>query len=186
MSTALVVMDVQQNILSRYANDATYLARLRRAIDAARRAKIRVVYVTVSFRPGYPEVSSRNKSFAAVTQGGGFVTGEAATAVPPEIAPAAGEVVVTKRRVSAFAGSDLDVVLRACDVDTLVLTGIATSGVVLSTLRQAADLDYRLVVLSDACLDADAEVHRVLTEKVFARQAEVLTVDQWAEQLARS
>jgi hypothetical protein len=54
-----------------------------------------VVYVTVSFRPGYPEVSSRNKSFAAVTQGGGFVTGEAATAVPPEIAPAAGEVVVT-------------------------------------------------------------------------------------------
>lgn len=57
---------------------------------------------------------------------------------------------------------------------------------VLSTLRQAADLDYRLVVLSDACLDADAEVHRVLTEKVFPRQAEELTVDQWVEQLARS
>jgi nicotinamidase-related amidase len=78
------------------------------------------------------------------------------------------------------------VVLRAGDVDTLVLTGIATSGVVLSTLRQAADLDYRLVVLSDACLDADAEVHRVLTEKVFPRQADVLTVDQWAEAAARS
>ena len=185
MSTALLVMDVQQNILSRYAKDATYLARLRRAIDAARRAKIQVVYVTVSFRPGYPEVSARNKSFAAVTQAGGLVTGEA-TAVPPEIAPAAREVVVTKRRVSAFAGSDMDVVLRAGDVDTLVLTGIATSGVVLSTLRQAADLDYRLVVLSDACLDADAEVHRVLTEKVFPRQAEVFTVDQWVEQLARS
>jgi nicotinamidase-related amidase len=54
MSTALLVMDVQQNILSRYANDATYLARLRRAIDAARRAKIRLVYVTVSFPPAIP------------------------------------------------------------------------------------------------------------------------------------
>ena len=92
-------------------------------------------------------------------------------------------MVVTKRRVSAFSGSDLEVVLRAANIDTLVLTGIATSGVVLSTLRQAADLDYRLVVLADACLDADAEMHRVLTEKVFPRQADVLTVNECVEQL---
>ena len=51
-----------------------------------------------------------------------------------------------------------------------------------STLRQAADLDYRLVVLADACLDADPEVHRVLIEKVFPRQADVPTVDEWAAQ----
>ena len=72
---------------------------------------------------------------------------------------------MTKRRVSAFAGSDLDVVLRAGGIEDLVLCGIATSGVVLSTLRQAADLDYRLTVLRDACADADAEVHRVLTRE---------------------
>jgi len=77
------------------------------------------------------------------------------------------------------------VLLRAGDIDTLVLTGIATSGVVLSTLRQAADLDYRLVVLADACLDGDQEVHRVLTEKVFPRQADVLTVAKWVEQVGR-
>jgi len=64
-----------------------------------------------------------------------------------------------------------------------VLTGIATSGVVLSTLRQAADLDYRLVVLAAACADADPEVHRVLTTKVFPRQAEVLTVEEWTGRL---
>jgi nicotinamidase-related amidase len=87
-------------------------------------------------------------------------------------------------RASAFTGSDLDVVLRGLGAGTLVLTGIATSGVVLSTLRQAADLDYRLIVLADACLDADPEVHRVLTEKVFPRQAEVSTVAQWAGQVA--
>ena len=90
---------------------------------------------------------------------------------------------VTKRRVSAFAGSDLDVLLRGLGAGTLVLSGIATSGVVLSTLRQAADLDYRLVVLADACLDADPEVHRVLTGKVFPRHADVLTVAEWAAQM---
>ena len=95
---------------------------------------------------------------------------------------AAEDPVVTTRRVSAFAGSDLDVLLRGLGAGTLVLAGIATSGVVLSTLRQAADLDYRLVVLADACLDADPEVHRVLIEKVFPRQADVPTVDEWAAQ----
>ena len=141
--------------------------------------------MTVSFREGFPEVSARNKSFSAVRQSGGFVAGDG-TAIPAAVAPAPGEIVVTKRRVSAFAGSDLDVVLRAGDVDTLVLTGIATSGVVLSTLRQAADLDYKLIVLADGCLDADAEVHRVLTEKVFPRQADVLSVERWVQQLPNS
>jgi nicotinamidase-related amidase len=88
-------------------------------------------------------------------------------------------VIIAKRRVSAFSGSDLDMVLRAGAVETLVLAGIATSGVVLSTLRQAADLDYRLTVLADGCLDADPEVHRVLLGKVFARQAEVMSIADW-------
>jgi nicotinamidase-related amidase len=86
--------------------------------------------------------------------------------------------------VSAFSGSDLDVLLRANNIDSLVLCGIATSGVVLSTIRQAADLDYTLTVLSDACLDADPEVHNVLMTKVFVRQATVLTVEEWTSQLA--
>jgi nicotinamidase-related amidase len=94
-----------------------------------------------------------------------------------------GEPVITKRRVSAFSGSDLDVLLRAAGADTLILAGIATSGVVLSTLRQAADLDYRLTVLEDACADRDPEVHRVLTEKVFPRQAVVTTTDEWIASL---
>ena len=70
-------------------------------------------------------------------------------------------------------------VLRAQAIDELVLCGIATSGVVLSTLRAAADLDYGLTVLRDACADSDDEVHRVLVEKVFPRQAEVVDVADW-------
>jgi nicotinamidase-related amidase len=107
-----------------------------------------------------------------------------ATQIHPGVAPGPDDVVVVKKRVSAFTGSDLDVVLRSLEVDSLVLTGIATSGVVLSTLRQAADLDYRLTVLADGCLDADPEVHQVLLGKVFPRQAEITTIADWAASLA--
>ncbi|MFJ8154126.1 cysteine hydrolase family protein [Streptomyces sp. NPDC094468] len=180
---ALLVMDVQQAVTGRFAVD-DYLPRLAGAARAARAGGIPVIYVVVGFRPGYPEISPRNKTFAAVADRAASLSGDGPTTrVHPGVAPAPGETVVTKRRVSAFAGSDLDVVLRAGGIDHLVLTGIATSGVVLSTLRQAADLDFELTVLSDACLDSDPEVHRVLTEKVFPKQAEVTTVDAWAAAL---
>ena len=178
-STALLVMDVQQGIVDRFAGDEGYLPRLAAAVDAARGAEISVIYVIVGFRAGYPEVSERNKSFGAIAGTGRFAEGDPGSVIHPAVAPASGDLIVTKRRVSAFTGSDLEVVLRAGGTDHLVLTGIATSGVVLSTLRQAADLDYRLTVLADGCLDADPEVHRVLTEKVFPRQADVVRVADW-------
>jgi nicotinamidase-related amidase len=179
----LLVMDVQQGIVDRYA-DPAYLERVSQAAAAARMAGIRVVYVRIGFRPGHPEISPSNRTFSASAASGTFDDGSPATQIHPAVAPLPEDLVVTKRRVSAFTGSDLDVLLRGLGTRTLILSGIATSGVVLSTLRQAADLDYALVVLSDACLDRDPEVHRVLTEKVFPRQAEVLTVAEWAAQLA--
>ena len=138
-----------------------------------------VIFVRVAFRTGAPEVHRRNRIFSHLTGGDGYEEEDPATQIHPSVAPLATEIVVTKRRVSAFAGSDLDMILRSSEVDELVLCGISTSGVVLSTLRQAADLDYQLVVLEDGCADLDPEVHRVLLEKVFPRQADVMTVDDW-------
>jgi nicotinamidase-related amidase len=178
-ATVLLVMDVQREIVGRFADDDGYLPRLSGAIEMARAAGIPVIYVIVGFRRGHPEISASNRTFAAAAAAGRFTEGDPGAEIHPAVAPLPGDPVVTKRRVSAFTGSDLEVLLRGLGAGTLVLTGIATSGVVLSTLRQAADLDYRLVVLSDACLDADPEVHRVLTEKVFPRQADVLTVAEW-------
>ena len=183
-STALLVMDVQQGIVDRFGGDEEYLPRLAAAVQAARDAGIWVIYVTVAFRAGHPEVSERNKGFAAIAGTGRFADDDPGRAIHPAVAPASGDLVVTKRRVSAFTGSDLEVVLRAGGIDSMVLAGIATSGVVLSTLRQAADLDYRLTVLADGCLDADPEVHRVLLEKVFPRQADVVRIADWTASLA--
>jgi nicotinamidase-related amidase len=94
--------------------------------------------------------------------------------VHSRLAPQAGDVLVAKGRVGAFSTTDLETILRAKGITTLVLMGIATSGVVLSTVRWAADADYELVVVEDCCADADEEVHRVLTQKVFPRQTSVV------------
>jgi nicotinamidase-related amidase len=183
VSSALLVMDVQRAIVDTVldiADDRSgYLPRLRRAIDAARATDTPVIYVVIALRPGFPEVGTRNKPLAAIARAGLYVEGAPGTEIHPEVAPLPGEVVVTKRRASAFSGTDLDVVLRARGVDSLVLTGIATSAVVLSTLCRANDLDFGLTVLSDACLDTDPEVHRVLVQRLFPQWADVVTVDDW-------
>jgi nicotinamidase-related amidase len=181
--SALLVMDAQNQTVSRLAPDSDALVTtLATAIGAAREAGIPVIYVRLSFRDGAPEISRRNKIFAPIaTSMGGDAEGRQICAA---IAPQNGDVVVIKKRVGAFAGSDLAVVLSALEVSTLVLTGVATSGVVLSTLRHAADLDYQLIVLRDGCADADEEVHRVLLDKVFPRQADVMTSAEWIERLA--
>jgi nicotinamidase-related amidase len=183
MRAALLMMDYQVGIVARNGAEAA-VAAAAEATGRARAAGLPVYWVQVGFRPGYPEVSRRNRMFSALAEAGQLVLGDPTTALHPALKSEPDEVVVTKKRVSAFAGSDLDVILRAAQIDTLVLGGVATSGVVLSTVRQAADLDYGLVVLADACADADAEVHRVLLEKVFPRQAEVTTVANWAAALS--
>lgn len=173
--SALLVMDVQPGIIDRVPDSAAFLARAGDAVRAARSRGMPILHVVVGFRPGMPEVSARNQAFSTMKQHHAALVADARPALPLE----AGDVVVTKRRVSAFAGSDLEVVLRAFEVDHLVLCGIATSGVVLSTLREAADKDYRLTVLSDLCADTDAEVHSVLIGKVFPRQARVMSTAEW-------
>jgi nicotinamidase-related amidase len=182
--SVLLVMDFQHGIVERLADDAVVDA-ANRAIVAARAAEVPVMFVRVAFRPGYPEVAASNVTFsgAVAAAGDAFHEDNPATQVHAALEPAPGEPIILKRRVSAFTGSDLDVLLRAADADSIVLSGISTSGVVLSTLRQAADLDYHLTVLSDACADTDAEVHRVLMEKVFPRQAVVCTTDEWVGSL---
>ncbi|HEY0273211.1 MAG TPA: isochorismatase family cysteine hydrolase [Chitinophaga sp.] len=178
-NTALLVMDMQVPIVGMLPDATTVLHNTAKAIAKARAQQIPVIYVVVGFRQGAPEVSADNKTFAAGRERFANADMTAFMTVHADVKPRVDELIVTKRRVSAFTGSDLEVVLRAFGIRHLVLTGIATSGVVLSTLREAADKDYRLTVLSDCCADSDEEVHRVLTTKIFPRQADVSTVEEW-------
>jgi nicotinamidase-related amidase len=181
-ASALLVMDVQPGIIDRVPDPAAYVARVADVVRAARGHAVPVIHVVVGFRAGMPEVSAHNQGFGVLKQHGMPWLTDPRPAIPPE----GTDVVVTKRRVSAFAGSDLEVVLRAGEIRHLVLCGIATSGVVLSTVREAADKDYRLTVLADLCADTDPEVHAVLTGKVFPRQARVLSAAEWVNGLGAS
>ena len=182
----MLIMDVQNVVVEHYAANAQrVLPALQAASAGARQAGVPIIYVRVGFREGTPDVSPRNLLLSSVAKSGGMGEAEPATQIHPAVVPQAGDIVVIKKRVSAFSGSDLEVVLRSLGIDSLVLSGIATSGVVLSTLRQASDLDYELTVLRDCCDDTDAEVHRVLLDRVFPRQAAVVTSEEWIDQLGR-
>ena len=172
-TTAFLFMDFQNGVMVRLGDRAgALLARAASVLDAARAAGAGVVFVRVAFRAGYPELGDHHP-MAAIKGMGAFLLDAPETQVVPALAPRPEEPVVVKHRVGPFLGTDLAPILSARRAETLVLLGVATSGVVLSTVRHASDADYRLLVVEDACADTDAEVHRVLMEKVFPRQATV-------------
>jgi len=142
--------------------------------EAVRKAGLLVCYSATVFRPGYIEISERNKIFAPRKQSGQPAVGDPVALIHPALKPGDGEPVVGKHRVNAFFGTDLRVILGASDVNALILLGYATSGVVLSTTRYAADADYRVIVVEDCCADRDAAVHDFLCQKIFPFQADVV------------
>jgi nicotinamidase-related amidase len=184
--TALLAMDCQAGIVSIYAKPPEeFIDRASTVLRAARRAGMLVVHVQVGFRPGLPEVSSRNKLFAAIKsspQHQEFFQG-AAGAIHPALGPEPGDVVVTKHRVSAFTGTDLEMLLRAREIESIILFGIATSGVVLSTLLHASDCDYKLTVITDCCADLDAQLHEALLTRLFPQRADMLTAAEFVTAL---
>ena len=156
-----------------------------RARDAALAVSLPVIYVRIAFRAGYPEVAIRNELLAPLIAAGGLSEADPGSAISPFVASGSQDIVVTKRRVSAFSGSDLDVILRSLEVETVVLAGLVTSGVVLSTLVDAVDRDFRIIVLSDGCADADTHLHRALMDRYFPSRCRVLTTTQWESELQR-
>jgi nicotinamidase-related amidase len=182
-------MDCQPGILGQLGEAAEpLLARANDAIALVRRDGGQVGYVRVAFEEGeraaFPETSRMGARVAAM--GSAARADSPATQRDDRVAPQPGDVVVRKTRVGAFSTTDLDAQLPVRGVDTLLLAGISTSGVVLSTVRDAADRDYRVVVLADACADPDPEVHAFLTERIFPRQAEVVSVGELKGLLVRA
>jgi len=145
---------------------------------AALKAGVMVCYCATVFRPGYPEIGQRNKTFSQRKSSGQAAVPDPMDIIHPSVRPIEGEVVVGKHRVNALYGTGLDVALRANDIHDLVIFGYATSGVILSTVRYGADLDYNLIVVEDCCADSDVEVHDLLIQRIFPRQTEVTGSDE--------
>jgi nicotinamidase-related amidase len=179
-------MDTQQVIAERLPKEVdadVVLRQIAKATDLARAAAMPVIYPVIAFRAGHPEVGSGNKLLDAAKANAFLLESDPVTGVHPRVAPRAGDIVVLKRRVDSFFGSDLEIVLRAQQVGTLLLAGFTTSGVVLSTFLSAVDRDFGVTVLSDCCADRDPELHDLLITRLFPQRASVRTVDQWSDSL---
>ncbi|WP_413802628.1 cysteine hydrolase family protein [Streptomyces iranensis] len=183
--TALIIGDMQTGILANYPFSRAPVPPMRSLVRAARAHGVLVVFVRTELRASGADVSENNALFTAFHQAGAlFHEGSGETDIVPQLAPQPGDVVITKRRTSAFAGTELELVLHARHVESIALTGVATSAMVAGTLYDALDRDYRATVLSDACADAEADVHDFLMARIFpGRGARVMTAESWLGEL---
>jgi nicotinamidase-related amidase len=176
-SLALVLLDFQPSPLNALGDRAgSVLESASSALAWARAEGLTIAHVRVGFTSAdFEAIPERNKTFGGLRGGHRFADGTAECEFVERMRPEAGEISVRKTRFGAFSTTDLADQLRAAGAETLVLAGQSTSGVVLSTVREAADLDFGLVVLADACADPDQELNALLMNTVFPRQAEVIT-----------
>jgi nicotinamidase-related amidase len=175
-STAIVAIDFQHDIVGADGafaplfhaelKRADVIASAARLLGDARAAGVKIVYSMGAFQPGYPELVANIPVLRRVAELQCLVAGTAGAAIVEAVAPHDNDVVLTHPRVSCFHSTQLDVVLRAAGIDTVVLTGIATNMAVESTARAAADLGYRTLVVSDACSTTSESAHNASLESL--------------------
>ncbi|MFE6742644.1 cysteine hydrolase family protein [Streptomyces tubercidicus] len=181
MTTAVIVGDIQRGITTGHPFSQVVVPPLTELLPRARAAGALIVFVHTALRANGADLPPGNTLFSAF-HGAGDSFHEGAPGTEIDMDVQRHDVVVLKRRTSAFAGTDLELVLRARGVDSLVLTGVATSAMVAATLYDASDLGYRLTVLRDACADPDPAVHAFFMDVVFpGRGAEVRTTGEWPQ-----
>lgn len=166
-------MHYQTDILKLFPSVApTLLANTRRLCDAARAKGISVYFAKIHFSPGYPEVSPLNRNGQGIKRLGLFVDDQ----IAPELGQQATEPLIIAHRASVFFGTGLQARLAGQGIDTLLMAGIASTGVVLSSVAYASDADFRLFTVKDCCYAPDPVVHDHLFSTAFDSRTTVLSL----------
>jgi len=171
---ALLVLDYQKVIIENFIPSEqaeTALKNTRDLIQYARNSAIPIMFVKVAFQRGYPEINFTNAVFSEIKAAGLFGIQDSGSEIHDIVKPDDGDVVIVKHRIGAFTGTSLEMHLRAIGIDTLILAGLTTNGVVLSTTRQAIDLDYRVVIVEDCCADTSTDKHTLVINNVLSEHA---------------
>jgi nicotinamidase-related amidase len=185
VATALLIGDVQRGITRSFPFAQAVVPPLLELLPRARAVGILVVLVRIAFRVNRADLPADNALFASFF-GAGDLFHEGSDGTELALPVLAQDVVILKRRASAFAGTDLDLVLRARGIDRLAIAGVATSAMVAATCYDAADRGYHITVLRDGCADADASVHDVFMDKIFpGRGHDVVATEDWCVDQSR-
>jgi maleamate amidohydrolase len=148
--------------------------------EAARAAGVPVIFTRVEYRS--PE--DGGQFYRKVPALAAFDTGNPMGDFTPELAPVRGDTVLTKHFPSAFFGTDLAAQLHALNIDTLLVTGLSTSGCVRATTLDALCHGFVPLVVEDACGDRDRSVHDSNIFDLKSKYAEIVTTAWTKEYLA--
>ena len=160
---------------------APAVARTVEVLAAARRARIKVIHVQNAWREGHPDVNPHTPWQADAKAAGRSTEGSWGIEIIDQLTPDANELVVRKRGVSGFAGTELDRLLRIQDLSTLVIAGIITNFAAEGTARDASDRGYRAIVLTDCCESVNDEMHEFSITQILPFVGEVATAAHFIE-----
>ena len=191
--TALLFFDmlnghVKKNDPATKARYAPVIARAVRLLEAARRAGVVVMYAAAHHRPDNATsahlVTDTDNRLRPIPPGAPrevkpvVAAGTWEAQVIDELKPQPQDYMIPKFRWSAFHQTYLDLALRNRNIDTLLISGGSTDVGVASTAYAARDMDYNLVIVSDACTSPEEDNHRQFMQRVFPRMARVRTAEQ--------
>jgi nicotinamidase-related amidase len=181
---ALVVYDMQVGILHQLPHGSEILARVLEVLQIARTAGVRVFFMRHMSLPNelagvfqlrMAMAWQRVSSVDDVRPW--FLRDSPGFALAPELAPLPSEAIFDKITMSAFEGTPLNIALRDCGINAVVLVGVATEIGIEPTVRHAADLGYLPIVVTDACGAGDQEAgERALASLRFMGDAFFTTV----------
>jgi nicotinamidase-related amidase len=151
-------------------------------LDSGREAGATIVYTRVAWAADYSDLVPNCALLGGVPQAQCLVDGSPAAEIVDALAPQDGDVIMTHKRVGAFSATQLDTILRTRGIDTVAVFGVATNISVESTARQASDLGYRTIIVSDASSAADEPAHEA-TLATMGLLSEIATVAEVTEGL---
>ena len=177
-TTAVLTLDIQDGLLDLAPEARIVVPAAERVLRCAREHSMLIIHVGLGFEPGYPEIPTASPIWGKLRDLRLFEKGSPSARFVGSLRDPA-DTVIYKQRVSAFTDTPLDLILRSQDITTVVLMGISTSHVVFSTLRSAIEKDYACVIIQDGCFDTEPALHDILIDKVFAREATVVTAAEF-------
>ena len=191
---ALLIYDMQVGIVSQIAGGETIIAQVRRVLDAARRARLRIFFTRHMSLP--PELMGAFQYRTAMAWQRiddprdvkpWFMRDSPGFAIVPELAPLPSEAIFDKITMSAFEGTPLDIALRDCGVGAVAIAGIAMEIGIEPTARHAADRAIIPVIVADACgFGNDQAAKRSLDALAFAGDALVTDVATFCRLIERA
>lgn len=135
------------------------IAGANKALQIARLDGWLSILVKVGYAPGYVDHPDQSPMFRRAKEFGALAFGSQGVAFHPDLHSELSDLVIVKPRVSDFYGTNLDAALRARRIERLVVAGVSTTWAVESTVRDAHDRDYEVLVLEEACAASTAEEH---------------------------